>query len=64
MIEWTETLTTEQLELEKWMLSLRLSEGFPVNWLKTSPQKVKAQALETQGLLEQHPENPGDRFYF
>lgn len=58
VIEWTETLTPKQLELEKWMLTLRLNEGFPVDWLKTPAQKANAIALESKGLLEKHPENP------
>jgi oxygen-independent coproporphyrinogen III oxidase len=55
VIEWSETLTSEQIELEKWMLALRLDEGFPQAWLKTSNQKSKAKLLEDQGLLEPHP---------
>jgi oxygen-independent coproporphyrinogen-3 oxidase len=54
-IEWTETLTPEQLDLEKWMLSLRLSEGFPESWLTTSVQKNRVSTLRTTGLLELHP---------
>lgn len=55
-IEWTETLTPEQLNLEKWMLSLRLNEGFPESWLTASTQKARASTLQTTGLLEPHPD--------
>lgn len=54
-IEGVEKLTAEQLHLEKWMLALRLSEGFPVEWLASSEQKARAKALENKGLLETHP---------
>ncbi|MEO5971711.1 MAG: radical SAM family heme chaperone HemW [Bdellovibrionia bacterium] len=57
-IEWTETLTPEQLELEKWMLSLRLNEGFPESWLTTSIQKNRVSTLKSTGLLEMHPGKP------
>jgi hypothetical protein len=43
------------MELEKWMLALRLDEGFPENWLATSAQKRSAEVLEQKGLLELHP---------
>ncbi len=54
--EWTETLTSEQLELEKWMLNLRLNEGFPKAWLD-SRKALKSSFLLEKGLLEEHPEN-------
>ncbi len=54
-IEWTEDLKTEQIELERWMLSLRLHEGFPISWLTTPLKKSRAQAFKNQGLLEIHP---------
>lgn len=54
-VEWTENLTPEQHQLEQWMLALRLSEGFPTEWLRTPAQKSKAQILEEKGLLEPHP---------
>jgi oxygen-independent coproporphyrinogen III oxidase len=53
--EWKETLTEEQKQIERWMLSLRLNTGFPAAWLQSeSLQKRGAQFLE-QGLLEEHP---------
>jgi oxygen-independent coproporphyrinogen III oxidase len=54
--EWTETLTPEQEDLEKWMLALRLTEGFPRNWLKQSYQKAKAEKFLEERFLEIHPE--------
>jgi oxygen-independent coproporphyrinogen-3 oxidase len=59
VVEWTETLTEEQKHLEKWMLALRLSEGFPASWLTSDGQKARALAFEAQGLLETHPDQPG-----
>jgi len=58
-IEWTETLTPEQEDLERWMLALRLDEGFPTDWLATSGQRAKAEAFRLQGLMEAHPAAPG-----
>ena len=58
-IEWTENLTPEQLKLEEWMLSLRLAEGFPLEWLNTSQRQHQARTFEIQGLLEPHPQQTG-----
>ena len=58
-IEWTETLTSEQRELEKWMLHLRLIEGFPKAWLDTEARRRKADALAGAGLLEPSPADGG-----
>lgn len=59
-VEWTETLTPEQSGLERWMLALRLSEGFPLEWVKDSPAKIaKIDALAHHALLEPHPTTPG-----
>lgn len=57
-IEWTETLTPEQRGLEKWMLALRLDEGFPESWLDTDSRRAKATQLLAQALLERHPARP------
>jgi oxygen-independent coproporphyrinogen-3 oxidase len=54
-IEWTETLSQEQLELERWMLGLRLSEGFPTDWLNSQLRRSRAKIFQDQGLLEFHP---------
>jgi oxygen-independent coproporphyrinogen-3 oxidase len=54
-IEWTETLTDEQMKLERWMLALRLDEGFSTDWLESSLQKKRAEIFQNQGLLEIHP---------
>ena len=53
--EWSETLTEEQKHLEKWMLALRLSEGFPTEWLTDPRLQSKAQQFRVQGWLEPHP---------
>jgi oxygen-independent coproporphyrinogen-3 oxidase len=55
VIEWTEKLTAEQIQLEKWMLALRLDEGFPQDWLKTPLQRNRAQLFVENKLLESHP---------
>ena len=57
-VEWTETLTVEQIELEKWMLAIRLSEGFPKVWLASDRQRQKGQIFIERGLLEEHPDHP------
>jgi oxygen-independent coproporphyrinogen-3 oxidase len=54
-VEWEESLTAEQRELEKWMLGLRLDEGFPRTWLVTPSQQARARKLAGEGLLEDHP---------
>lgn len=54
-VEWTETLTEAQKGLERWMLALRLDEGFPEDWLVTGLQKSRARLFEEKGLLEPHP---------
>ena len=60
-VEWSEKLTGEQRQLEKWMLALRLSEGFPEDWLSDNSRKKKAEILQKQGLIENHPKIPGHR---
>jgi oxygen-independent coproporphyrinogen-3 oxidase len=56
--EWSETLTPEQRGLERWMLALRLDEGFPTAWLARDDQRAKARAFREQGWMEPHPEDP------
>ena len=56
-IEWSETLTDDQKHLERWMLALRLSEGFPENWLEKPLQLARAKALTQEGLIERHPDD-------
>ena len=51
-----EELTDEQLHLEKWMLALRLSEGFPEEWLNTPLQKSRSKLFQEQGYIEKRPE--------
>lgn len=53
--EWTETLTQEQKNLEKWMLALRLSEGFPKDWVASLHLRAKIQRFEEHGWVETHP---------
>lgn len=57
-IEWIEDLTDEQLEIEQWMLALRLSEGVPEAWLTSSNQRQKAAIYRREGLIETHPDDP------
>ncbi len=57
-IEWSETLTDKQKDLERWMLALRLDEGFPRGWLRESLQKARAEEFLKRGLLEIHPSEP------
>jgi oxygen-independent coproporphyrinogen-3 oxidase len=59
-VEDEESLTPEQLELERWMLALRLAEGFPIQWLDSDRKRAKAELLRGAGLLEPHP-NLSDR---
>ncbi|NDG85875.1 MAG: hypothetical protein EBX52_12680 [Proteobacteria bacterium] len=54
-VEWNETLTDSQLELEKWLLAIRLADGFPEEWLESEAQKKKSTLLIEQGFLEPHP---------
>lgn len=58
-IEWTEELSPEQRELEKWMLALRLAEGFPAAWLDNDRRRARAEAFRREGLLEAHPAAEG-----
>lgn len=55
VIEWEETLTPAQCELEKWMLALRLDDGFPTQWLVSASQKNRSEVLKAEGYLESHP---------
>lgn len=57
-IEWVEALNAQQTDLEKWMLAIRLSEGFPESWLKTDAQKNWAKTFVAEGLLKSHPHIP------
>jgi oxygen-independent coproporphyrinogen-3 oxidase len=57
-VEWRETLTPDQREMEKWLLALRLEEGFPKAWLDTETRRKKADAFEKAGMMERHPSLP------
>ena len=54
-LEWTETLTQTQISLEKWMLALRLNDGFPLSWIKNDYQNQKLSFFIKEKLLEPHP---------
>lgn len=56
-VEWEESLTQDQLDLERWMLALRLDSGFPRDWLDSPARLQRARHLEGSGLLEPHPEH-------
>jgi oxygen-independent coproporphyrinogen-3 oxidase len=53
-LDWSETLTGEQRELERWMLALRLEEGIPASWVSDS-RRLTADKLAAEGLIEAHP---------
>lgn len=55
-VEWREVLTPEQRNLEKWMLALRLSDGFPESWLDSAARIARSAQLTENGLLERHPQ--------
>lgn len=57
VVEQTEILNETQQKLEQWMLALRLSEGFPIDWLDTPIRQAKAKSLKASGLLENHPQD-------
>ncbi len=54
-VEEREELTPEQLDLEKWMLAIRLEEGFPGEWIDSDSRRNKVEMLVREGLLEPHP---------
>jgi oxygen-independent coproporphyrinogen-3 oxidase len=54
-VEWTEHLSAKERDLEKWMLAIRLTDGFPIEWLLSDRQKSKASRLLSEGFLEVHP---------
>lgn len=56
--EQSEELTSEQLDLERWMLALRLTEGFPVSWLDNPLRQARAHELRARELIEPHPHRP------
>jgi oxygen-independent coproporphyrinogen III oxidase len=56
-VEWTEELTEDQRGLEKWMLALRLDEGFPSQWIQTPLQRARLDQMLTKGLIQVHPDS-------
>ncbi|MCC7441810.1 MAG: hypothetical protein IT285_09255, partial [Bdellovibrionales bacterium] len=57
-VEWTETLTDEARNLERWMLALRLDEGFPREWVADPARAARVTKLRTEGLIMDHPAAP------
>ncbi len=57
--EQEEHLDSRQEELERWMLALRLAEGFPTDWLDSDLRKKRAEHFQKDGLLERHPQRDG-----
>lgn len=55
-VEWEEILTPEQKEIEKWMLALRLAEGFPSAWVDTQRRKSVVRQLTQSGLITARPD--------
>ena len=56
-LDFKETLTDDQKEIEKWMLSFRLNDGFELDSLSPLQEK-KAQIYQQQNLMEPHPTIP------
>lgn len=54
-VEWEESLGEEQLGIERWMLALRLDEGFPAAWLDTDRRRRVSAEYARAGFLETHP---------
>lgn len=55
LVDFEEFLTSEQEEIESWMLNLRLSEGIPKEWIDTPIRQRKTEKLGALGLIEEHP---------
>lgn len=58
-VEWSEELTDDQREIERWMLAMRLDEGFPEAWLDTDRRKRMGESYAREGFLETHPGTAG-----
>jgi len=56
-VDHTESLSNSQKELEKWLLALRLSEGFPKKWISTENKIKNIEAFIKSGHIESHPAN-------
>jgi oxygen-independent coproporphyrinogen III oxidase len=54
-IEGIETLDADAKNLERWMLSLRRAEGFPVEWLDSEERKNRANELIRRRVLIEVP---------
>lgn len=55
-IEFCESLSAEQLELERWMLKLRMNKGIPLSWIATESQQNHLKSFMNNQLIEVHPE--------
>lgn len=53
-VEWEEKLTAEQREIEKWMLAVRLADGFPQSWIQSDRQKSKLKQMLDAGYAVTH----------
>lgn len=54
-----ENLSADQLELERWMLGLRLADGVPQDWFSGPKRVGQLQRLQQDGLAEVHPHAAG-----
>jgi len=57
--EQVEEVSPEQKRLERWLLSVRLADGFPSDWVDTASLRPKADRLLAEGLLA--PATPAGR---
>lgn len=60
-VEWRETLSEDQREIEKWMLAARLSRGFPQAWIDSEKRQKKIEIMLREGLIRIHPKTT-DRY--
>lgn len=56
-IQEEEHLTADQLDLERWMLALRLATGAPLTWLEKPKHRGIFEQLKIDGLVRIHPED-------
>ncbi len=55
-VESSERLNDSQVEMERWMLGLRLAEGIPTQWVESSDsRRAKRREFERAGWMEPHP---------
>ena len=58
VVESEESLSPQQIQLERWMLRLRLSDGFPRSWLATRSQSARGARMEAEGFIAIHEQDP------